>query len=95
MTPNKLADLEKLFAEKKNAEAQALIKELLSERMTSEERGESLVNLAALYLDITNSINSQYAEALTEAFAGLKDVDSQILKKTDADKLAKVREELK
>ena len=95
MTPNKLADLEKLFAEKKNAEAQALIKELLSERMTSEERGESLVNLAALYLDITNSINGQYAEALTEAFAGLKDVDSQILKKTDADKLAKVREELK
>ncbi|MEK7463844.1 MAG: hypothetical protein AAB610_01845 [Patescibacteria group bacterium] len=95
MTPNKIADLEKLLAEKNTSGAKALLKELLAEKMTSEERGEALVNIAALYLDITNSINKQYAEALKEAFVALKEVGNQEVAQGDAEKLKKIREELK
>lgn len=95
MTPNKIADLEKLLAEKNTSGAKTLLKELLAEKMTGEERGEVLVNIAALYLDITNSINKQYVEALKDAFIALKEVENQEVAQGDAEKLKKIREELK
>ncbi len=95
MNSQKIADLEKLLSENKIAEASVMIEEMLSAKGTKEERGESLVNLAALYLDIMNSIDSQYEAVLKEAVAKVKEVNEQQLKKDDEEKLAEVRESLK
>ncbi len=94
MNNDKIAQLEKLLSENKIAEASALIKEIMGEKMTSEERGEQLVNFATMYLDILNSIDSEYEAALKEAVVALKELDIKDSKKRDEDKLKKVREGL-
>ncbi len=94
MNNDKIAQLEKLLSENKITEASALIKEIMDQKMTSEERGENLVNFATMYLDIMNSIDSEYEEALKEAVSALKDLDVKDLKKRDEDKLKKIRESL-
>lgn len=94
MNKEKISQLEKLLGEKKIPEARTLLKELLEQKMTPEERGESLVNMATMYIDIMNSLDGQYEAALKEAVAGLRDLDKQEMKQRDDDKLKKVRESL-
>ena len=94
MTPNKITDLEKLLSENNIDGARSLISEILSEKMTTEEEGEVLVNIASLYLDIINSIDTKYEDTLKEIMAGLKDLNVKESKAEDADKLKKIRESL-
>jgi hypothetical protein len=95
MKEDKIKDLEKLLSENKISEAQEIIKSIIDEKLTSKDRGEALVNIASVYLDIMNSIDEQYAEALKIAVKDLKKLDENISKDTDAEKLREVRESLK
>ena len=94
MQTDKIKELEKLLSEKKTDEAKALIKGIVLEKMTPEEKGESLVNIASMYLDIMNKIDRQYEQALKDALTGLKDLDNRESKAKDEESLRKVRESL-
>ncbi len=94
MKEDKIKDLEKLLSENKIPEAQEIIRGIIAEKLTNDDRGEALVNLASVYLDIMNSIDEQYAEALKSAVSDLKNLDIKISEETDTEKLKKVRESL-
>jgi transcriptional regulator NrdR family protein len=86
--------LEALLTEKKYDEVHDLIKEIVSTKMTSEEKGAALVNFASVYLELSNTINAHYLDALEEAVAGMKEINTAEAKSNDTIRVAELRETL-
>lgn len=91
---NDIQKLESLLAEKKLDEAREVIKSIISAKMSDEEKGDILIGLSSAYLDIMNSINESYRDALDEAINGLETVNSADSRMTDIIRVAEIKESL-
>jgi hypothetical protein len=86
--------LEALLADKKFDEAKAVINSIISAKMTESEKGDALVGMSSVYLDIMNSINAKYESALNDAIAGMRAINKAESKMNDKIRLAEVKESL-
>lgn len=89
-----ITNIEALLIEKKYDEVRALMKELLSAKLTDKEKGAALVDYASLYMDISNAINEKYKEALEQAIQGMKEINAAESGVNDSIDLATVRNAL-
>jgi hypothetical protein len=87
-------NIEDLLAQKKYDEVRAIISASIHEKFTDKERGESLVAIASIYMDISNSINEAYRDALKEAIAGIGQINKAESHFKDNVKLEEVRSKL-
>jgi len=88
-------NIEDLLAHKKYDEVRAIISASVHQKFSEEEKGAALVGIASIYMDISNSINAAYRDALQEAIDGIKEINKAESKFADKIKLAEVREGLK
>ncbi len=86
--------IESLLKENKYDEVRTLISEIAAEKMSDTEKGESFVDIASVYMGIINSINLEYRDALAEAIASMKAINSAEASMGDKIKLATVRQGL-
>ena len=86
--------IENLLKEKKYAEVNALISDIAKEKMTDQEKGSAFVGMADMYMQISNSINLEYRDALAEAIASMKAINTAEANMGDKIKLASVRQGL-
>lgn len=70
-----ISQLEKLLSEKKYEEAGQLMKLAIGEKMTDLERGDAMVGIISMYIEISNQIDERYLEALEEAIISLKKIN--------------------
>ncbi len=89
-----ITNIEALLIEKKYDEVRAIIKELISTKITDKEKGAALIDYAGLYMDISNAINEKYKEALEQAIEGMKEINTAEAGVHDKIELATVREAL-
>jgi len=88
-------NIEDLLAQKKYDEVRAIISASVHQKFSDEEKGAALVGIASIYMDISNSINEAYREALQEAIDGINEINKAESKFADKIKLAEVRDGLK
>ena len=86
--------IESLLAEKKYDQVHIIINDVVNSAISKEDEGAYLTKLFELYLDISNSINSTYLDALEEAVVGMKHIDMAENKMIDKIKLAQIRNKL-
>lgn len=91
---NDIQNLETLLAEHKLDEAREVIKSIISAKLSDEEKGDMLIGLSSAYLDIMNSISSDYRDALNEAIKGLEAVSAADSRMTDIIRVAEIKESL-
>lgn len=89
-----ITNIEALLIEKKYDEVRAVIKELVSSKLTDKEKGAALIDYASLYIDISNAINEKYKEALEQVIEGMKEINAAENGVSDKIKLADVRDSL-
>jgi hypothetical protein len=87
--------LEQYLAEQKYDEVKQMINDIVNAELTEEERGEGLVSFLSVYMEIMNSINVSYRDALKEILADMQGLNLAQSKATDKIKLQKIREDLK
>ncbi|MEK7185025.1 MAG: hypothetical protein AAB726_00155 [Patescibacteria group bacterium] len=93
-TDSDIKNIELLLSEKKYDEARAIITAALEAKFSPEEKGAALTGMASVYLDISNTINMRYRDALQEAIAGMKKINSAETDISEKIKLAEVRDKL-
>ncbi len=86
--------LENLLEENDLTGARSLIAEFITQPMSEEEKGEALVNLAFIYLNICNTANEDYKAVLADALTSLKKIDKEEGKANDEIRLEKLNQEL-
>jgi len=86
--------IEELLAQKNYDEVRKMITAIVDKKFSDEEKGAALVGLASIYLDISNSIQKDYRDALQEAIAGMQKLNSLDSEVSDKIKLNNVRESL-
>jgi hypothetical protein len=89
-----ITKLEKLLAEKNFTEAKKVIGDIVSAKMSDLDKGQALVGVASIYLDISNAINENYRATLEEAIAGMKALNSEESKVNDKIRVAELKEDL-
>ncbi len=89
-----ISKLESLLAEKKYEEVRAIIRSAVAEEIPEKDRGALLTGLSSAYLDISNSINEAYRQALEEAVAGMKALNAAESKIGDKIRIAEVKASL-
>lgn len=89
-----LKHIESLLAEKKYDQVRAVIEASATEKLSAEEEGAALTDLASAYLDISNAINERYRSALEEAIAGMKEINAAEERVNERVKLEEVRHKL-
>lgn len=87
--------LTELIEQKKFVEAKKIIDDVLSEPLTSEQKGEIYVKVASLYLDISNRINKEYLDELNTAVDLLKQTSKDQKGSEEKIKIAEIKENLK
>jgi len=83
-------EFNRLLAEKKFAEAKALVKSYIDQAWTKEDEGEFYVGLITQYLEMSNKINTAYITELQEAKKDLDRLDkaqSRVHQTLDINKL--------
>jgi hypothetical protein len=86
--------LEQYLAEKKYDEAKQLINDIVNAELTEEERGEGLVAFLSVYMEIMNSVNTAYRDALKEILADMQGLNLAESNSKDKIRLKQVRESL-
>lgn len=89
-----ITKLEKLLAEKNLIEAKKVINGIVSEKMSDLDKGQALVGVASIYLDISNAINENYRATLEEAIAGMKAINSEESKINDKVRVEELKKDL-
>ena len=91
---NDIAKLEAALKEKNFAAAKQLIDHVAKSEMSETEKGDVLIGIASAYMDIVNTANEEYLEALKEIVQGLEKINSAEKRTGDKIKIAEVRQEL-
>jgi hypothetical protein len=86
--------LEDLLAQKRLQEAGEIIKAAVAEPLTEAEKGAAYTGAASAYLDIMNSINVQYRDALQEAIEAIKKLNKAESGFKDKIAVAEIKEKL-
>ena len=86
--------LETLLVEKKFDEARVLIQSTISAKSSEKEQGAMLIDIASIYMQMVNSANATYRDALKEAIEGMKKINKSESRMTDAHKIQAVKESL-
>jgi len=89
-----IKNIESLLAEKKYDEVRAIINEAVNTKFSETEKGAALAGLASAYMDISNTVNIQYLEALKEAVSGMKKINTAEARSNDNIKLVEIRSKL-
>lgn len=89
-----ISKLESLLVEKKYDEVREIVRSAVAEEIPEKDRGALLVGLSSAYLDILNSLNESYRQALEEAVAGMKAINAAESKMNDRIRIAEVRASL-
>src|SRR5438552_1756076 len=90
-----LLQLEQLVEDEKFEQARALLVSYFSQPLSPEERGQAYVDVASVYLDITNYFNKQRVELMESAAKSLADLNKQSAELDDLINLDKVRKSIK
>jgi hypothetical protein len=83
-----------LMAEGKRDEVRAILQEVVNTPLSDIERGEALVTLAMLYVQVKNSIDADFLADLQKTLEALKMVNKKEQQVGDAIALEKVRKDL-
>lgn len=86
--------LENALKNKKYDEVKSLLNELITAKLTPEEQGAIFTDFAVTYMTVMNMVNSYYKKALEDAVAAAENMTEKISRSEDAEKLAKIREDL-
>ena len=92
--PN-ISKLELLLSEDRLDEARPLIVEIASVTLSAKEQAGTFISVASAYLDIANSINRQYKDALEQAIAGIEKISRIEGNAPDTARIAELKESLK
>jgi len=90
-------DIKQIEAELKSGNTEAagaMIKELLSENLTDDERGATVLALVTTYVDMVNSINQKYLDEVNSAIRNIKDLNEIEEDLKDVDKINQIRNSL-
>jgi len=94
MSENLLTQFELLLDAGKVDEAKAMLEELAGRELSEDERAESQLLLARLYVKLTNAINEAYLDTLKDGIEQLKALNAKERAYIDQVKLAKARLQL-
>jgi len=94
MNQNVLTQFELLLDAGQVEEAKAMLAQLANRELSAEERAESKVLLARLYIKLTNAINEAYLDTLKDGIEKLKALNAREKAFIEKVKLAKTRLEL-
>ncbi len=86
--------LEQYLAEQKYDEVKQMINDIVNAELTEEERGEGLVAFLSVYMEIMNSVNTAYRDALKEILADMQGLNLAESNSKDKIRLKQVRESL-
>ncbi len=83
-----------LMAEGKRDEVRAILQEVVNIPLSDIERGEALVTLAMLYVQVKNSIDADFLADLQKTLEALKMINKKEQEVGDVVALEKVRKDL-
>ena len=83
-----------LMAEGKRDEVRAILQEVVNIPLSDIERGEALVTLAMLYVQVKNSIDADFLADLQKTLEALKMINKKEQEVGDVIALEKVRKDL-
>lgn len=88
-------NLEQLLENGKWDEAKEALDDLLKADLTDQEKGALLVNFGLIYTEVMGRINQRYLEALEEAEAVLKELNTKEKETVEGIELARVENTIK
>jgi hypothetical protein len=94
MTTTTTTNIDQDLTDKKYDEVSAAIQAAVAKPFTPKQKGAALVGLASAYMDVSNSINSKYLEALKSAVESLKKINAAESRSNEKISLAEVRAKL-
>ncbi|MEY2664874.1 MAG: hypothetical protein RIT04_682 [Candidatus Parcubacteria bacterium] len=94
MSTNKITTIGSLVQQGKLDEARGILAEALSGELSDIERGQAIVTLVTLYLQVKNQINKEFLADIKKAVETLKAVDAVDRTVSDGIRLEKVRASL-
>ena len=88
---NPLSNLSTLIKENKLTEAKTILDGILAKPLSDKERGEALVKLAMIYVEVKNSIDREFLKSFKETMDAVKSINIVQQKIKDQRKLEEVR----
>lgn len=77
------------------AELKSAVSKAMAEPLSEEDRGKALVDLAALYMEISNSVDQAYIDSLQDMIHLIKELDANAGKIGDQAKIHEIKKSLK
>lgn len=90
-------DVKQIEAELKSgntAKAGEMIRELLNEDLSTDEKGATILALVTTYMNMVNEVNKEHLDDLNEAIQNIRDLNEIDEDVKDVDKINQIRNSL-